>query len=109
RFATRFGAVDFDDAPARVAADTERDVQADAARGDDLHAIRKACPLLEPHDRAFAVFFLDRRDREFDSFGFVFRVFHWLMYTAYLFSIQEGRNFPHRITRASTPVRETSR
>ena len=75
RLAARLRAVDLHDAPAGVAADAERDVEADAAAGDDADVRREGLPLLEAHDGALAVLFFDVGDGQVDRAGLVL-VFH---------------------------------
>jgi hypothetical protein len=52
-FARRFGAVDLDDAPARQAADAQRDVEPERAGGHGLHFLDRGVGV-HPHDRALA-------------------------------------------------------
>jgi hypothetical protein len=88
----RFGSVDLDDAPARVTADAEGDIEADAARRDDLNPFGQAGALFEAHDRALAVFLFDGRDGELDGLALVLGVVHGrplgLIYTVSPFSFQ---------------------
>jgi hypothetical protein len=65
--AAGFRAVDLDDAALGVAPDTERDVEADRARGHDDDVVREGRALLEAHDRALAVFLLDAGESEVDG------------------------------------------
>ena len=63
RLAGRFRAVDLDDAPARDAADAERDVQRDRAGRDRLDGHPRV-GLAQLHDRALAELPLDLTDGE---------------------------------------------
>src|SRR5262249_26872021 len=63
----RLRPVDLHDAAARVAADAERDVQAERAARDGRDLVVEALPLLEPHDRALAVLLLDAGDGELEG------------------------------------------
>ena len=54
--------VDLDDAPARQAADAERDVEPEGARRDRLH-VDRAVVGPQPHDRALAEVLLDVLER----------------------------------------------
>jgi hypothetical protein len=62
RLARRLGTVDLDDAPARQAADAERDVEPERAGRDDRQVVRDL-RLAHLHDRALAELLLDLRQR----------------------------------------------
>ena len=62
RLARGLRAEDLDDAPARHAADAEREVERERARGDRLHAHLRAL-VAHAHDRALAELALDLRER----------------------------------------------
>ena len=100
RLAARLRTVNLDDAPPRIAADAQRDVEPDAPGRDDLNAVGEARPFFEAHDRALAVLLLDGRDGQVDGLALVLGVVHgarllgWGVevastYTAYPFSFQE--------------------
>src|SRR4029078_3119202 len=61
--------VDLHDAAPGVAADAERDVEPERARGDRRDLLVEALPLLEPHDRALAELFLDADEGEGEGSG----------------------------------------
>ena len=82
RFAGGFRAEDFHDAPARKAADAERAVDEDVARGDDLDVHLRA--IAEAHDRAVAEVLGDLLDGEIEvlvardgDFAFFAGVLFW--------------------------------
>ena len=65
RLAGGLRSVDLDDAPARQAADAERDVEGDGARGD--HGDRCALVRAEAHDGAFAELTVDLGESGFEG------------------------------------------
>ena len=67
RLAARLRAVDFDDAAARVAANAEREIEAQRPRRHRRDALVELLAVLEAHDRALAVLFLDACDGELES------------------------------------------
>jgi hypothetical protein len=75
RLAARFRAVHLDDASARIAPDAQRQIEANAPGGNDWHVGRESLPLFKPHNRAFAIFLLDRGDGEVDGLAAIL-VFH---------------------------------
>jgi hypothetical protein len=84
RLSARLGAVHLDDPPAWIATDAESDIEPDTPGRDGLNALGQACPFLEAHDRAFAVFFLDRRDGKLDRFALILGVIHSFFHSASL-------------------------
>ena len=72
RLAGRFRAVDFDDAPARQAADAERDVQPQRAGGDGLNVVFGGL-VAKTHHRAFAELFVQLCQHRFQRFFLFFR------------------------------------
>jgi len=68
RLARRLGAEDLHDAPARDAAHTECEVDADSARRNGVDWLDGAL-LAEAHDRPFAKLLLDLGKRKVDGFG----------------------------------------
>src|SRR4029077_14833062 len=63
--AARLRSVNFDDAPLRVTSDPEGDVEPDGARWNGADVLDRLT-VLEPHDRALAVLFLDAAEGELD-------------------------------------------
>ena len=68
-FAAGLGAVDFDHTAAWQAAHAQSDVEAERARGDDLH-IFDFLAFAQAHDGAFAKLLFNLRQRRCQSFGF---------------------------------------
>ncbi len=60
--AARLRSKNFDDAAARKSADAQRGIQAHGAAGDNAHW-NEHVPIAETHDGAFAILFLDLRNR----------------------------------------------
>src|SRR5205085_1084217 len=88
-FAARLRAVDLDDAAARVAADAEREVEADRAGGDDRNLLVQRLAVFEAHDGALAELFFDPCNGKFEGFAAIL-VVHGsasplLSYTAHSF------------------------
>src|SRR5471032_2316989 len=86
RLAGGFRPVDFDHAPARNAADAQRQVKRDRTRRDSRDVLPQRLFAAEPHDHAFAELLLDGRDRKLDSLLFFnvrqeFLQGHDLLYT----------------------------
>src|SRR5205807_7578232 len=66
RLPRALGAEDLDDAPARIPAAAERQVEPDRPAGDDRHGLRDLA-LAEPHHSAFPELLLDGADRSEDG------------------------------------------
>ena len=73
-FATGFRAIDFNNSTARVATNTQANIEGEGSRGDRRHVFDEGLAFFEAHDRALAELFFDRADREFKGLGFFLSV-----------------------------------